>query len=224
MKSPKYVILQVCLILGIIFLALMIFRSISRPEKFNDIYTARKAEVVVKLRDIRTLQAFYKSEKGSYAKSFDQLRDFWNNGKMTVVVKEGHVPDTLTEAQALKIGIIRRDTMTVKAKDEMLKSLPNFDIDRFDIVPYSKGERFSLEADTIVRANIPVYVYQVIAQKKQYLKNLDEDPRVKSVFLGSFLYSGLQEQFLGANFDYRDNVKDVILGSLTEPSTDGNWE
>lgn len=224
MKSPKYVILQVCLGLGIVFFALMIFRSISRPEKFNDIYVARRAEVILKLKDIRTLQAFYKSEKGSYAKSFDQLRDFWDNGKMTVVVKVGHVPDTLTEAEALKMKIIRRDTVIVNAKEEMLKSLPNFDIAKFDIVPYSKGERFSLEADTIVRANIPVYVYQVVAQKKQYLKNLDDDPRVKNVFLGSFLYNGMQEQFLGVNFDYRENVKDIVLGSLTEPSTDGNWE
>ena len=224
MKGPKYLVLQVCLILCIVFLALMIFRSLSRPEKFNDIYTARKAEVVLKLRDIRTLQAFYKSEKGSYAKSFDQLRDFWDNGKMTVVIKEGHVPDTLTEAEALKMKIIRRDTVIVNAKDEMMKSLPNFDIDKFDIVPYSKGERFLIEADTIVRANIPVYVYQVVAQRKQYLKNMDDDPRVNNVFLGSFLYSGLQKQFLGANFDYRENVKDIILGSLTEPSTDGNWE
>ncbi len=224
MKSPKYVILQVCLVLVIIFLSVMIFRSIMRPEKFKTIYEARKAEVVVKLKDIRTIQGFYKAEKGSYANTFDQLRDFWSNGKMTIVVKEGNVPDTLTEAEALKRNIIRRDTVIVNAKDEMVKSLPNFDINRFDIIPYSKGEHFEMKADTIVRANIPVFVYEVIAYKKQYLKDLDDDPRIKDVFLGSFLYSGLQEQFLGPNYDYRENVTDLILGSLTEPSTDGNWE
>jgi hypothetical protein len=223
MRSPKYVILQVCLILGIIFLVLMIFRSIMRPEKLKNIYEARKAEVVVKLKDIRTMQAFYKAEKGSYANTFEQLRDFWENGKMTIVVKEGTVPDTLTEAEALKLKIIRRDTVIVNAKEEMLRSLPNFDIDRFDVVPYSKGERFSIAADTIVRAGISVYVYQVLAERKQYLKDLDSDPRIKG-FWGSFLYSGLQEQFLGPNYDFRENVTDIILGSLTEPSTDGNWE
>jgi len=223
MKSPKYIILQVCLILGSIFLAVMIFRSIMRPEKFKTIYEDRKAEVVLKLKDIRTLQAFYKAEKGSYANSFAQLRDFWENGKMTIVVKEGNVPDTLTESEALKLKIIRRDTVIVSAKEEMMRSLPNLDIDRFDIVPYSKGERFTIAADTKMRANIPVYVYQVIALKKQYLKDLDNDTRIKGAW-GALLYSGLQEQFLGPNYDYRDNVKDVILGSLDEPSTDGNWE
>ena len=224
MKSPKYVILQVCLILGAIFLTLMIIRSLARPEKFKAIHNARKAEVVVKLKDIRTLQSFYKSEKGSYAKSFDQLRDFWETGKMTVIVKEGHVPDTLTEAEALKMRIIRRDTIIVNAKEEMTKVMPNFDINRFDIIPYSRGERFSIAADTITKSNVSVFVYQVIAEKKQFLKNLDDDPRVKNVFLGTFLYSGLQEEFLGPNYDFKDNVTDIILGSLLEPSTDGNWE
>ena len=42
--------------------------------------------------------------------------------------------------------------------------------------------------------------------------------------MGTLLYSGLQEQFLGPNFDFKENVKDIVLGSLTEPSTDGNWE
>ena len=238
MKNSKYLVIQICLILVIIFLAFMIFRSLMRPEKFKNIYDGRKADVVLKLEDIRILQTTYKAEKGSYASTFNQLRDFWNNGRITIVVKEGTVPDTLTEEQALKLNIIRRDTVRVDAKEEILKeigklrqsekykskTLPDFDIDKFDIIPYSKGERFHMEADTVVRANIPVYVFEVIARKSQYLKDLDSDPRVKDVFLGKLLYSGLQGQYLGPNFDYRDNVIDLVLGSLTEPSTDGNWE
>jgi hypothetical protein len=223
MRNPKYVILQICLVLVIIFLSLMVYRSIARPQKFKAIHDARKAEVVLKLKDVRTLQGFYKHEKGAYANDFEQLRDFWNNGKMTIVVKEGTVPDTLTEAEALKLKIVRRDTVIVNAKEEMMRSLPNLDINRFDIIPYSKGERFSIAADTVTRANISVFVYQVVAKRQQYLKDLDHDPRIKGV-LGAFFYRGLQKEFLGPNFDFKDNVKDIILGSLTEPSTDGNWE
>ena len=130
MKNTKNIIIQACLIVAIVVLVLLIYRSVMRPQKFNVIYEGRKAEVVAKLKDIRVLQQFYKAEKGSYAKNFDQLRDFWNNGTMTVVVKEGNVPDSLTEAQALKMGIIKRDTVLVKAKDEMIKSLPDFDISK----------------------------------------------------------------------------------------------
>lgn len=238
MKNKKYLVLQICLILVIIFLAVMIFRSLMRPERFKNIYEARKADVVLKLEDIRILQNAYKAEKGSYANTFGQLRDFWDNGKITIIVKEGIVPDTLTEAEALRLKIISRDTVRVNAKEELvreveklrksekyrLKTVPAFDISRFDIIPYSKGEQFQMSADTILRANIPVYVFEVIARRNQYMKDLDDDPRVKDAFLGRFLYGGLQEQYLGSNFDYRDNVIDLVLGSLTEPSTDGNWE
>lgn len=224
MKSIKHIIIQIALILGIILFSLLIYRSIVRPEKFNNIYESRKKEVIAKLENIRALQGFYKAEKGSYATDFDSLKDFYNNGKMTVVQKEGSVPDSLTEAQAIKLKIVRRDTMLVDAKDEIMKALPAMDISKINTIPYSKGESFEMTADTIRKGSILVHVYQVIAHKNQYLKDLDNDPRIKEAFMGSFLFSGMQKQFLGPNFDYRENIKDLILGSLTEASTDGNWQ
>ena len=224
MKNWKYTLLQVILITGIVVFAVLIYRSLMRPVKFNEVYEARKAAVIEKLKNIRDLQAYYKMEKGSYAQNAEQLRDFWNNGTMRIVIKEGYVPDTLTEAQAIQMKIVRRDTVVVSAKEEMLKTLPNLDINTFDVIPYSNGEKFAMAADTITRGNIKVYVYEVKALKSQYLKNLDEDKLVTDVFLGNILYSDLQDQFLGPNYDYKENVIDLILGSLTEASTDGNWQ
>ena len=77
MKNKNFVLIQAGLILVILVLIVAIYRSLSRPEKFNEVYEARKAEVIQKLSDIRTLQTFYKNEKGSYAGNFDQLKDFW---------------------------------------------------------------------------------------------------------------------------------------------------
>jgi hypothetical protein len=34
----------------------------------------------------------------------------------------------------------------------------------------------------------------------------------------------MQKQFLGPDYNYKDNVIDLILGSLTEASTNGNWQ
>jgi len=195
-----------------------------RPVKFNEIYEARKAEVILKLEDIKILQTYYKTEKGCYAQNFDQIKNFWNEGKMKIVVKEGHVPDTLTEAQAIKLKIVKRDTVIVNAKDELQKAIPTLDINTFDIVPHSNGEQFYIAADTIKKGNINVHVYEIKALKSQYLKNLNDDARIKSSFLGKILYGNLQDQFLGPKFDYKDNVIDVILGSLTEASTEGNWQ
>ena len=187
-------------------------------------YEARKAEVIQKLSDIRTLQTFYKNEKGSYAGNFDQLKDFWENGKMRVVVKEGNVPDSMTEAQAIKLKLVRRDTVVLNAKEEMVKTLPNLDINTFDLVPYSGKEQFLIAADTLRTGNVPVQVYEVKALRSQYMKNLDNDPRVRKAFLGKLLYGNMQKQFLGPDYNYKDNVIDLILGSLTEASTNGNWQ
>jgi hypothetical protein len=195
-----------------------------RPEKFNNIYEARKRDVVTKLEQIRTLQAFYKAEKGYYAQDFDSLKVFYNDGKVTVVIKEGSVPDTLSETEAVRLKIVRRDTVLVEAKDEISKALPDMDISRINLIPYSKGESFEMEAGTTTKGSIVVHVYEVRAYRHQYLKDLDNDPRVKQAFLGSFLFSGMQKQFLGPRFDFKDNVKDLILGSMKEASTDGNWQ
>ena len=224
MKNKNFVLIQAGLILVILVLIVAIYRSLSRPEKFNEVYEARKAEVIQKLSDIRTLQTFYKNEKGSYAGSFDQLKDFWENGKMRVVVKEGNVPDSMTEAQAIKLKLVRRDTVVLNAKEEMIKTLPNLDINTFDLVPYSGKEQFLIAADTLRAGNVPVQVYEVMALRSQYMKNLDNDPRVKKAFLGKLLYGNMQKQFLGPDYNYKDNVIDLILGSLTEASTNGNWQ
>jgi hypothetical protein len=224
MKDKKFNLIQAGLILVILVLVVCIYRSLSRPEKFNQVYEARKAEVIQKLSDIRVLQTFYKNEKGSYAGSFDQLKDFWENGKIRMVVKEGNVPDSMTEAQAIKLKLVKRDTVVLDAKEEMLKSLPNLDINTFDIVPYSGNEQFMIAADTLRSGNVPVQVFEVKALRSQYMKNLDNDPRVRSAFLGKLLYGNMQKQFLGPNYDYKDNVIDLILGSLTEASTNGNWQ
>ncbi|MBQ6667280.1 MAG: hypothetical protein IKN37_06040 [Bacteroidales bacterium] len=224
MKNKNFVLIQAGLILVILVLIVAIYRSLSRPEKFNEVYEARKAEVIQKLSDIRTLQTFYKNEKGSYAGSFDQLKDFWENGKMRVVVKEGNVPDSMTEAQAIKLKLVRRDTVVLNAKEEMIKTLPNLDINTFDLVPYSGKEQFLIAADTLRAGNVPVQVYEVKALRSQYMKNLDNDPRVKKAFLGKLLYGNMQKQFLGPDYNYKDNVIDLILGSLTEASTNGNWQ
>ena len=224
MKNKNFVLIQAGLILVILVLIVAIYRSLSRPEKFNEVYEARKAEVIQKLSDIRTLQTFYKNEKGSYAGNFDQLKDFWENGKMRVVVKEGNVPDSMTEAQAIKLKLVRRDTVVLNAKEEMIKTLPNLDINTFDLVPYSGKEQFLIAADTLRAGNVPVQVYEVKALRSQYMKNLDNDPRVKKAFLGKLLYGNMQKQFLGPDYNYKDNVIDLILGSLTEASTNGNWQ
>ncbi len=215
--------IQVVLVIGIVVLSVLIYRSLMRPEQYRIMAEQRRAVVIEKMKDIRTAQLAYKSVKGFYANDFDKLKDFLINGRMPIVVKTGNVPDTLTEAQALKKGIVKRDTIYVEASKEVFKDRKNLDVKTIELIPFST-EKFQMSSDTINRGNIKVPVFVVTAPKDIFLKGIDNDPSLKeggffSRTMGKLLYNNLEKQF-----EKSTKYEDLIMGSLTEPSTDGNWE
>ncbi len=211
-------LIQTILVLGILVLVVFIFRSIMRPEKFRTLAEERKIVVIEKLKDIRTAQIAYKNVKGSYAQNFDLLIDFIENGKMPIVAKIGVVPDTLTEAQALKAGIIKRDTVLIDVFKEVFKDKPNLDIKNLAVIPFSNNQKFFMDADTIERGGIKVPVFMAAASKESYLGGIEDDPKLKGL-INSILYTGIEKQFIK-----QKKYKDIIVGSLDDPSTNGNWE
>ena len=67
-------------------------------------------------------------------------------------------------------------------------------------IPYTDKEEIDLAAGTIEKSNIKVSVFEAIAPKEKYLKGLDK------------------------HLIQQDKIKSVKVGSMEEPSTDGNWE
>ncbi len=209
-------LIQAVMIIGIVVLTVFIFRSIMRPEKFKMMASDRRDVVVEKLKDIRTAQIAFKNVYGKYANDFDTLIDFLKNGKVPIVAKIGVAPDSLTEAQAIKAGLVKRDTVLVDAFGEVFKDKPNLDIDDIQYIPYSNKRKFEIHSDIINRGNIKVPVFTVIAPKEAYLSGIDDELKG---FVNKILYSDLEKQFMK-----QDKYKDLILGSLDDPTTDGNWE
>ncbi|MEI6348994.1 MAG: hypothetical protein WCP69_13690 [Bacteroidota bacterium] len=219
----KNKLIQAVLVIAVVILSVLIYRSIIRPEKYRIIAEDRKAIVVEQMKDIRTAQIAYKSVKGLYANDFDQLMTFLTEGRMPIVIKTGTVPDSLTEIQALKKGIVKRDTVFVDAFKEIFKDKPNIDIKKLPIIPFSDNQKFEMSSDTINKGNIKVPVFKVIAPKAAYLKGIDNELTKKSTglsaLINSILFSNLEKQF-----EKNPKYFDLIMGSLQEPSTDGNWE
>lgn len=219
----KNKLIQALLILAVAVLSVYIYRSIMRPEKYRIITEERKAIVVEQMKDIRTAQIAYKTAKGLYANDFDQLITFLTEGKMPIVVKTGTVPDDLTEKQAIQKGIVKRDTLFVDAFKEVFKDKPNINVKRLAFIPFAGDQKFEMKSDTIEKGRIKVAVFQVIAPKKAYLSGIDKEIKENSKgfasFMNSILYSDLEKQF-----EKNPKYFDLIMGSLTEPSTDGNWE
>src|SRR5690606_16178545 len=83
---------------------------------------------------------------------------------------EGFVPDSLTEQQAVEMGIVSRDTSFIAVRDSILK---NINIDSLKYIPFSGGEIFSIDAGQIEKNKVNVNVFEVSAKYGQFLKGLN---------------------------------------------------
>ncbi len=205
----KKLLIQIVLGLLVVFLTYKVYNSIMEPVRYKEDWTKREKVIINKLNEIKELQIEYKKINGRYTSSFDTLIDFYQNGVMPLVMKNGEVPDSLSEETALKMGIITRDTTYVPIKDTLLKNEEDFNINQLAIVPFTDGKvKFEMEASSVVKSNFKVPVFEVKCYKKDYLAKIKEQDL-------------LQNDLRIMKED--DKFPGLILGSLTEPSTDGNW-
>lgn len=172
------------------------YRSIQAPIEFNQLKKKRYAKVEENLKIIRDWQLSYKSVYRNYAPNFDSLFNFVNTDSFPVIKALGTVPDTLTEQQAVDLGLVTRDTILVSVKDSLFKQ--NGDINEVKLIPYSKNQAFKMESGLIEKGQVSVPVFEVFAQN-------------------SYIFDGIEPEY----YDPKDGLK---VGSMTEPSTSGNWE
>ena len=195
------VILQVALFIVIIVIGYFVYQSITEPMEFQRMKRERETVVVNKLKDIRTSQQIYRQLKGSYSNNFDSLTAFMKIAEIAIVKM---IPDpedtTFTRTINDTIGYIVVADSLFKYKD--------YTIDQLNIIPYSDGESFEMDADTIERGGVKVHVFEVLAPFETYLKGLDKQAviNITAKQVDIERYPGMK------------------VGSLTEPSTNGNWE
>ena len=203
-KHPKIkVISQIVLTIAILVLAFFVYESILKPVRFNKEMKIRRDIVIQKMEDIRNAQLAFKEVYGLYAANFDTLEYFIEKGKLPLVKKTSTLPDSLSELPVFKqveLGYLKFDTTFVSAFDSLFGHRENFDIGKLSLIPFSDGQEFEMEAGEIEKGQVRVGVMRLFASKNAFLKGLDKD------------------------FINRDNVKDLEMGSMLEPSTDGNWE
>ncbi len=205
----KKLLIQIALLIIVGFMGYKVYDSIMEPVRYKKATDDREKVIIEKLNEIKELQMEFKKINARYANSFDTLKDFYTLGVMPVVFKKGVVPDTLTEEQALEMGIITRDTTLIAIKDTLLQDAKNFDISILHIVPFTEGKvSFEIETGEVDRANFKVSVFEVRCYKADYLAGINEQSLLKND-LNLMKEDG---KFPG-----------LKLGSLTEPSTDGNW-
>jgi len=208
MKGTKLII-QIVLVIGVVFLAYMLYSSIMEPVNYKKVKTQREKVIINKLLNIKELQVEYKIINNKYTSSFDTLKDFYLNGQMAVVLKVG-TNDTLTEERALELGLISRDTTYVNIKDTLLTDVENFNINTIDIVPFTDGKvKFKMNSGFVDKNNFKVAVLEVSCLMKDYLSDIEQQDLLKN----QLILIKEDGKFPG-----------LVLGSMDEPSTDGNWQ
>ncbi len=190
-----------------IILAYFVFNSIDSEVEFNKEAKVRISENVQKLKDLRQVQTKYKHAKGTFADNFEALTHFLENDSISIVKAIGETPDTLTDVQALELGIISRDTAYVLAKETVFDEAyldsrnENFplDIANLTTIPYS-NEVYSIDAGQVEKGKVIVQVFEISTNYGTVFTGLDAEN--KSYELGALLK----------------------VGSMDEASLNGNWK
>ena len=218
--------LRILLVIVVIFLSVLAFRSIMRPEKFRIVYEARHTEIKNRLLTLRTVEAIYKNENKKYTGDIDTLVDFVKNGKISIIKNVGNIPEGMSEAEAFKAGLIKKEIVSVPAKDKILETDPAIknNIDNFQYIPFTNGKKFDIQTGKISSKTYEISVYRIDVSLDDILSNMElsitpEDASLFKKFINFIMYKNLSEEK-----QYRLQYDPMWMGSLTEANTAGSWE
>ncbi|MBR6333962.1 MAG: hypothetical protein IKR77_06190 [Bacteroidales bacterium] len=216
------------LVILVLVMAVFAARSIMRPEKFKSVYEFRKAANVSNLLAIRSAQAVYKTVYKKYASDIDSLADFVKNGYVEVEKTIGTIPDSISQEQAFKMGLIHKETVKVPAMEKILeldqKNLTPESFKNFTRIPYSDNKKYKIQTGVISNKNYEVPLYRIDVPIDDILINMDRTvtPENSNVFKkvwDKIFFNNLSEET-----QYKSLYPDLYMGSLTEASTAGSWE
>jgi hypothetical protein len=193
-----------------IFFASQIYSSINGPIKFNKVKNERYTQVINRLKDIRNAQIAHKDVTGFYANNFDTLVSFVDTGIFTLIEKRDS--SYLEYNRLYRIDMLKEveiiDTLGfVSVKDSLFGQNESYKLMAKVPIQGSDSE-FSIKADIIDKNGYQVPVFEVKVAKDIVLFDqnkdlLDQENKVISV-------DGV-------------NGREIILGSMSEVSTSGNW-
>ncbi|HRQ31316.1 MAG TPA: hypothetical protein PLU49_14635, partial [Saprospiraceae bacterium] len=150
---------NIFLILIIVFLGFMLYKSIQDPIEFNAEKTKRENAVIQRLMDVRSSQEIYRLIKGDFAKDFETLISVLQTARIPILKMVGDKDAT--------DGVFSVDTTYVNAIDS-INSL-KIVLDSLPFIPYSGGKRFSITAENIEFQKTMVPVLEVSTVKKDFM-------------------------------------------------------
>jgi len=208
-EKNRKIITYVLYFLSII-LVFQIYNSIDAPIEFNKVKNERYQKVIERLKDIRNAQVAFKSVNGIYSDNFDSLVNFIETGQFTIIEKRDS--SYMQYDRVYRIDMLREvivvDTLGfVSVKDSLFKNDNRYK--DLALVPIDGiDEKFSLKADIIDKNGYKVPVFEVKVSKDVILFDQNKDLLMQEKETVSV--DGV-------------NGPALVLGSLEDVSTNGNW-
>ena len=197
-----------------IFFSYQIYNSVMGPINFNKVRDIRYSKVINRLKEIRKAQIAYKDVNGIYSNNFDSLIKFIDQGIFTLIEKRDSSYleyDRTYRIDMLKEVIVVDTLGTVSVKDSLFSDSDDY-VNMSKIPVEGIDAEFLINADIIIKNsgsvnyNVPVFEVKIAKdiilhdQNKDLLKQENETISVDGV-----------------------NGSEIILGSLSDVSVNGNW-
>ena len=233
MNKLVKIIVEILLAVAAVGCVYGIYRSIMKPVNFNKEKAHRTDVAVQRLKDIRTLEVAYKGVNNRFTADIDSLINFYNTGKMDIIMQIGSNDDSLAVENTARIKKenkkLNKDQLNQKlleafragqkvvfsistpiaVKDTLFNNRPDFCIDSLKYIPFS-GKQL-VETDAIVKtvSGVQVPLFEARMPWKALLKGMDNQLRIN----------------LDAECRDQNKYEGLQVGSVTAPNNNaGNWE
>ncbi len=203
--------IQVVLWIASTFFAYKIYDSISGPITFNQTKNERYAKVINVMKDIRIAQIAHKDVRGVYANNFDTLIKFIDEGIFTLIEKRDS--SFLQYDRTYRIDMLREvvviDTLGfVPVKDSLFRNSERYKKMAHIPVEGLRDSVFKIKSEVINKNGYNVPVFEVKVSKNTLLFDQNEDL--------------VKQENETVSVD-GVNGPEIVLGSLNNVSTNGNW-
>ena len=167
------------IILGVVILGLVyvIYDQISTPIRFDDEVKVRNAQVIDRIKDIRTAQRSFKSKYQRFTGSFDTLISFVLNDSLELERKIVDEDDSVAMAMLKKSGRKNVQKFKVAVIDTVFapKKRSRADVENLRYIPGTDNKaQFIMEAGIITtESKVMIPVVECRAPYKMYLDTVE---------------------------------------------------
>ncbi|MBR6884044.1 MAG: hypothetical protein IKN06_13895 [Bacteroidales bacterium] len=233
MNKAVKIIIEILLALAAVGLVYAIYNSVMKPVNFNKEKARRQEVAVQRLKDIRTLQVAFKGVNNRFTGDIDSLINFYNTGKMDIVMQVGSNDDSLAVENTARVKKafknLKKDELNAKfmelykqgqklvfsistpiaVKDTLFHSRENFCVDSLAFIPFSGGQKVEMESLVKTVSGVQVPLFEARMPWKALLKGMDNQLRIN----------------LDAECEDLGHYQGLQVGSVTAPNNNaGNWE